>query len=145
MKQKLTTLTKVAKALNEAGITWALGGSGMLHFLGKLPDFRDVDLMVAQQDVAAAQQVFSRLEGLEYSGYEAKFDLLQYRVDGLELDVMKGFRFGEYFYRLQTSDIYKTVTVGSEQIPLHDPNVWREFYRLMGREERVALIDGFTK
>lgn len=145
VQQKIKTLAKVAKALNEASIPWALGGSGALYFLGLLDGFRDVDLMVAQPYVAAAQQAIEAVEGLENTGYVEKYDLLQYCIDGLDFDVMKGFHFGEYAYTLQTQDILKGITVRDAQIPLHSLDIWREFYRLMGRTERVALIEQFTK
>jgi len=141
MQQKRKTLAKVAKALNAAGIPWALGGSGMLYFLGLTEGFRDVDLMVAQTHVAAAQQTIEAVEGLEKTGYVEKYDLLQYRIDGLDFDVMKGFRFGQYDYRLRTTDILRTVTVCDTVIPLHSPQIWKQFYCLMGRTERVRLID----
>lgn len=145
MQQKIKTLAKVAKALNEASIPWALGGSGALCFLGLLDGFRDVDLMVAQTHVAAAQQAIKAVEGLEQTGYVEAYDLLQYCIDGLDFDVMKGFRFGEYAYTLQAQDILKVITVRDAQIPIHSPRIWREFYRLMGRTERVALIEQLIK
>ena len=145
MEQRIKTLAKAAKALNDAGIPWALGGSGTLYFLGLAESFRDVDLMVARSHVAAAEQVIGALPGLEQTGYAEQYDLLQYRIDGLDFDVMKGFCFGEYFYTLQPQDIMKYITVEGTQIPLHSVGVWREFYRLMGRTERVSLIAGFIK
>ena len=145
MERRIKTLAKVAKALNNAEIPWALGGSGALYFLGLVDQFRDVDLMVASSHVAITQQVIAAVDGLEQTGYVKEYDLLQYQIDGLDFDVMKGFRFGDYAYTLQTQDVVTEVSIEGIRIPLHSPKVWQEFYRLMGRTERVHLIENFCK
>ena len=50
-ERKLDVLADIARALNQSGVTWAVGGSLLLYFKGKTGVFRDIDLMVCETDV----------------------------------------------------------------------------------------------
>ena len=49
--QKLKVLARIARALNEAGIVWAVGASLLLYLKGKTDSFHDIDVMVSEADV----------------------------------------------------------------------------------------------
>ena len=50
-ERKLDVLADIARALNQSGVTWAVGGSLLLYFKGKTGVFRDIDLIVCETDV----------------------------------------------------------------------------------------------
>ena len=50
-ERKLDVLADIARALNQSGVTWAVGGSLLLYFKGKTCVFSDIDLMVCETDV----------------------------------------------------------------------------------------------
>ncbi|MFQ8833366.1 MAG: hypothetical protein ACLR7U_11200 [Ruthenibacterium lactatiformans] len=50
-ERKPDVLADIARALNQSGVTWAVGGSLLLYFKGKTGVFRDIDLMVCETDV----------------------------------------------------------------------------------------------
>ena len=55
-ERKLDVLADIARALNQSGVTWAVGGSLLLYFKGKTGVFRDIDLMVCETDVEKLKQ-----------------------------------------------------------------------------------------
>ena len=55
-ERKLDVLADIARALNQRGVTWAVGGSLLLYFKGKTCVFRDIDLMVCETDVEKLKQ-----------------------------------------------------------------------------------------
>ena len=58
--KKLATLAKIARRMNAAGLTWAVGASLMLFLRGRVGDFHDIDIMVAEEQVAQAKDKIGR-------------------------------------------------------------------------------------
>ena len=63
-ERKLDVLADIARALNQSGVTWAVGGSLLLYFKGKTGVFRDIDLMVCETDVEKLKQAMLPLGAL---------------------------------------------------------------------------------
>lgn len=146
--RKLAVLARIAGAFRRAEVTWALGASALLYFRGLVPDFHDLDLMVLSPDAERAQEVLARLgtplppKASDPIYRSAVFR--QYRVDGVEADLMAGMVIvkdgAAHDCSLRPEDIAGTVTVLGEAVPLHALACWRRYYALMGREEKAKLL-----
>ena len=146
--RKLAVLARIAGAFRQAEVTWALGASGLLYFHGLVPDFHDLDLMVLLPDADRAQEVLSRLgtplppKAKDPIYRSAVFR--QYRVDGVDADLMAGMAIERdgtlHDCSLRREDIAGTVTVLGEAVPLHALACWRRYYALMGRREKAELL-----
>ena len=149
LEHKLGVLQRVARALNQRGAVWALGGSALLYFKGRVRDFHDLDLMVLERDVPKLVQALCGMGSpmpARPSGQYRTRRFLKYRVDGVEVDVMAGLvivRDGvAYDCALREEQIAERVLLGGEEIPLQSLADWRRYYELMGRPQKAALIGG---
>ena len=93
-ERKLDVLADIARALNQSGVTWAVGGSLLLYFKGKTGVFRDIDLMVCETDVEKLKQAMLPLGAPAPSDPNAQYRtrcFLEFTVRGVDVDVMAGF------------------------------------------------------
>ena len=148
LRQKLTVLSKIARVFNENQILWAVGGSMLLYFKGKTEIFHDIDLMVGEKDIDAAKALLLTLGDLLPEKPNPQYKtrhFLEFRVDGVDVDVMAGFiivRDGkDYDCSLLPEQIEEHIPLNGELIPLQSLQDWRKYYELMGRESKVAMID----
>ncbi len=145
---KIKVLKHIAKALNQAQITWSLGASMLLYFKGVTADFHDIDLMVLEKDVEKVKGIMGELGGVlqpinPSDQYRTKA-FLEYKLWGVEIDIMAGFIivFNDKVYdcSLTPDQIEEYLDLEGEQIPLQSLDLWRTYYGLMGREDKVQLI-----
>lgn len=146
--QKLQVLAKIAKALNRQDILWAAGGSLMLYLHGIAPDFHDLDLAVAARDAQKARDCLCSLGTPEPAHGDAKFAtkyFYEFVIDGVEVDLLADFtilRDDERFcFPLTEEDVETCAEVYDERVPLQSLATWRACYALMGREDKVRLLD----
>ncbi len=149
--RKLSVLAMIAKELNERHIVWAVGASMLLYFKNKVPDFHDIDIMVSENDVEAVKDILLRYGSLQPPNPNARYKtkcFLEFSIDGVDIDVIAGFVIvndnREYYFPLQAQDIQDYVMLGDTEIPLQSLSEWRKYYLLMGRMEKVKIIDGFV-
>lgn len=147
-ERKLALLKRIAHSFNQAGITWALGASMMLYFKGIARDFHDLDLMIVNEDASIAQRILSEMGVLQPSVPNPKYKskmFLEFVIDGIDVDLIAGFAIvsGATIHdcSLRREQIVEKVSFEGEVIPLQSPALWREYYLLMGRNEKAALID----
>lgn len=146
--RKLTVLARIAGALRQAEVTWALGASGLLYFHDLVPDFHDLDLMVLLPDAGRAQEVLAclgtPLPPRENASIYRTAVFREYTVDGVDVDLMAGMAIERdgtlHDCSLRREDIAGTVTVLGEAVPLHALACWRRYYALMGRREKAELL-----
>ena len=66
-------------------------------------------------------------------------------VDGIDIDVMAGFviiKDGvDYDCSLKKEQIVEIIEINKQKIPLQDLQLWKHYYSLMGRENKVRMID----
>lgn len=149
--RKLSVLSHIAGELNRQNIVWAVGGSLLLYLKGIAADFADIDVMVAEADAQTAKGILMSLGDIrpahENTLYKTKY-FWQFKVAGVDLDVLAGFtimRDGqEYYFPLTEESIADSTVVNEARIPLQSLMEWRQFYGLMGRDEKVKLIDAHT-
>lgn len=140
MEKKLLVLSKIAKALNEHHITWALGASGMLYFNGITASFHDLDIMVSEACIEEAKAALSALgcplERKPNPQYQTKH-FLEYTIDCVEVDVIAGFVIVKdgisHPAPFDETHIEKSVTVNGQTVPLQRLSDWAGYYALMGR------------
>ena len=145
---KLRVLGRIAALLNGADVTWAVGASAMLYFSGIVTDFHDIDIMVTADDAIRAKELLLTIGTLEPPNQLSKYatkHFFEFIIDGVEVDIMGGFAIiqnGQTIDCSLTADkITSSVNVGGEKVPLQSPALWREYYALMGREQKVQIID----
>lgn len=150
-ERKLDVLADIARALNQSGVTWAVGGSLLLYFKGKTGVFRDIDLMVCETDVEKLKQAMLPLGAPAPSDPNAQYRtrcFLEFTVRGVDVDVMAGFVIlengQEHDCALKLEQVAEHILVRGEDIPLQSLEDWRRYYAWMGRTSKVAMIDGKT-
>ncbi len=148
LEKKLTILSHIAKELNRKNVTWAVGASMLLYFKGIISDFHDVDIMVAEEDVEIVTEVLLSFGSIQTSNTNVKYKtkcFLEFNVNGVDIDVIAGFiiinKDKEYYFPLKKENINDYTEVNEIKIPLQTLEEWRNYYELMGRDEKVKLID----
>lgn len=148
LEVKLTILSHIAKELNQKNVTWAVGASMLLYFKGIISEFHDIDIMVAEEDVEIVKKVLLSFGSIQAPNpnikYKTKY-FLEFIVDGIDIDVMAGFiilnKGNEYYFPLKKENINDYTEVNEVKIPLQSVEEWRNYYELMGRDEKIKLID----
>ena len=134
-------LETVALRLHEAGIPFLLGGSALLDALGVDVEVRDVDLMLDPEDrerfeaACAPWLVATTTEPgpVLTSAWKATLD-----VDGTEVESLGGLGItggSAAPFRAAGARRY-----GTADVPLCDPAVWLELYRVY-KPEKAALLE----
>jgi hypothetical protein len=121
-------LVKIAKKLNKADITWALGGSVMLKLRGLPVKPNDIDLLVSLEDVEKADRVIKNLCQSRQNNSHKKG----------EKKIFK--------YRFNETSIVKNIKHNDAKIPLSSIEDWYVLYNLMpGKQNKVQLIEKYFK
>ncbi len=147
IEKKIEVLKQIAHRFNEAHIIWALGASMLLYFKGITQEFQDIDLMVVNDDVERVRIILSEMGEIQPPNPNPKYrtkTFMEFIINSIDVDVMAGFSIisdGKIFdCSLQEEQIVEKMPLGTELIPLQSPLLWREYYRLMGRTEKVKMI-----
>ena len=151
IEQKLEVLSKIAEQLNKENITWAIGASLLLYIKGKANYFNDIDIMVVEEDAQKLKSILSQMGDIQpsntYGQYKTRC-FLEYVIDSVDVDVMAGFVIvnngKDYDCSLRKEDIKEFVTINGQKIPLQSLEEWKRYYELMGRTEKVKMIDNKT-
>jgi hypothetical protein len=147
-ENKLMVLSQIAKELNQQQITWAIGASLLLYLKGIVQDFHDIDIMVAEADVEKAKNILASL-GRQLPAnpkelYKTKY-FLEFNVDGVEIDIIAGFIIVhedmDFYFPLEKDRISEYAEINGVKIPLQSIKEWRVYYKLMGRTDKVEIID----
>lgn len=146
--EKIELLKKIAGKFNKAKITWALGASMLLYFKNITSEFHDIDLLIADSDIERARDILTEMGTIQPPNpnpmYRTKA-FMEFIIDSVDVDVMAGFsivRDGAlYDCSLRQEQIVERMPLDGEEIPLQSLQLWCEYYRLMGRTEKVAMIE----
>ena len=148
IQEKIELLKKIAHRFNEAHVVWAIGASMLLYFKGITSEFHDIDLMVSDTDVGCVRKILSEMGEIQPFKPNPKYQtkaFMEFTIDSMDVDVMAGFSIvseGKLFdCSLQKEQIVEKMLLGAELIPLQSPLLWCEYYRLMGRNEKVEMIE----
>lgn len=148
IEKKLSVLSKIGKELNENNIVWAVGGSLLLYLKGKADEFQDIDIMVMEDNIKKLKEILQQYGDLALPNLNVQYKtrhFLEFTIDEVEVDVMAGFviiyKGKEYDCSLQPESIMEHFLINDVDIPLQSLNEWRKYYTLMGRTEKVEMID----
>ena len=146
--KKIELLKKIAQRFNTANITWALGASMLLYFKGITSAFHDIDLMISNEDVESVRKILSEMGELQSPNPNPKYKtkaFMEFIINSMDVDVMAGLAIlnnGKiYDCSLTKEQIVEWLTLEDAKIPLQSPLLWRRYYELMGRKEKVEMID----
>ena len=146
--KKIELLKEIAKRFNKSNITWALGASMLLYFKGITTTFHDIDLMISNDDVEVVREILSQMGELQPPNPNSKYQtktFMEFVINSIDVDVMAGFSIlneGQvYDCSLDKEQIVEWLTLEDTKIPLQSPLLWCEYYRLMGRKEKVDMIE----
>lgn len=144
---KINVLKKIANELNRMNVTWSLGASMLLYFKGIIKEFKDIDLMVVDKDIDLAIKILNHLGELQTSSLNSKYRtkvFLEYVIDEVDVDVMCGFSIMNKDTLIDCSlnkeQIVEFYDLDGVKIPLQSVSLWRHYYELMGRDDRVDMI-----
>jgi len=154
-EEKLLVLTKVARALNAAGIVWAVGASALLFLEGIADDFADFDLLVVPEHLEAACLVFEglgahrQLEAPPSAAYATE-SFVEFGLHGVEFDLLSDFAIrrkdGVYRYPFDEGRIARVRGSGQSRVPLCPLADWFVLYLLMpGRSKKATIIAHYLK
>ncbi len=138
----LSVVTAVVAALQAHGAVAAVGGSGLLAALGLVDSVRDRDVTTD----AATETVEAALAGVAgaavttasagEAGYATRARFIVRGTDHA-VDVLVGFALLEHE---QVVPLPTRVTRNWRGLPIADPAVWLQAYRLLGRHHRADLL-----
>lgn len=122
----------------------------LLYFKGITSAFHDIDLMVADHDAECVLGILLEMGELRPSDpmpnpmYRTK-TFMEFLIESIEVDVMAGFAIVHegtvYDCSLREEQIVEKMSLGTEVIPLQSPQLWCKYYRLMGRPQKVDMIE----
>lgn len=151
IKHKLAVLARIAEEFNHKDVTWAIGASLLLYFKGIVSEFHDIDIMIAEEDAETVKDTLLSLGDIQQPTPNAKYktkSFLEFHVDGVDIDAMAGFvivnQDKEYYFTLKRENIKDFTEVHGIKIPLQSVDEWRKYYELMGRNDKVKMIDAYA-
>jgi hypothetical protein len=138
----LSVVTAVLEALQAHDAVAAVGGSGLLAALGLVDSVRDWDVTTD----AATETVEAALAGVAgaavtaasagEAGYATRARFIVHSDDH-DVDVLVGFALLE---QQQVVPLPTRVTRMWRGLPIADPAVWLQAYRLLGRHHRADML-----
>jgi len=148
-----SVLAKVARKINEKNITWAVGASVLLNHHNLIENPRDIDILVAEEEIEAIHSVLIELG--DKVSIESKKPFLtkyfyHYIVEGVEIDVMGAFKIqhedGVYELEFDRASITSKENINGVDVPFSSLEDWFVLYQLIpGREKKVELIQDELK
>lgn len=148
MNEKLDVLIQIAQKLNEKQIPWRLGGSGMLYLRGLMDHFDDIDITIKAADFETVMNLFKTAEKLKKTAnHQFKTKHFQTLViDTVSVDIMADLvivhRGNDFSFAFE--DVaYDKQPLANTTIYLASLETWLDFYKLMERYDKVALISAF--
>ena len=144
-------LIRIGKALNNNNIIWGVGASVMLSQYGIVVDPRDIDILVAVDDIYETDRIFQGL-GIKRNRddnivYSTEY-FYEYIVNEVDVDVMAGLTVnhseGVYNHLFNEDSITMHKLADGIEIPYSSLEEWYVIYQLLpGREDKVELIEDY--
>lgn len=152
MQQKFSALQKIARELNQGGITWGIGGSLLLYINGLSDQFEDIDLIVQDKDALAAQRLLIKHGPMQPKNPDERFrtrGFFEFIIDEVDIDLMSVLAImngeEETVIPFTEDDIERLEPFGVEQLPLMYLEDWYVIYLLIGRETKINLLEEHFK
>ena len=145
---RFETIKKIAKALNEKEVRWAIGGSTLLYIKGIVFEFNDLDLVVLLEDASKAKEALIALGAEHHQSKKASttkvFD--EFTFEGLDVDVVSGLTLSaygkDYDCSLKNENV-EEMELDGVKLRLDSLEAWYNIYQLQGRVEKARYIKDF--
>lgn len=142
---------RISVSLQEAdtcGFWMRDGASALLYFKGVVQDFGDIDIVTAVDELPKIETALNGLGTLKPENPENRRKArvyLEYLIDGVPVDIMAELIFQgddrERRFSLGEDAVKDFILLEGTRISLQSVQEWRMYYALMGRTEKVRLID----
>jgi len=150
-EKMLEAIGKVGQVLNEKDLLWGVGASMMLQSYGLTDTVNDMDIVVATKDIQVAIEALDTIGNQLLVPKKEEYvtrHFYTYSIDGVEMDVMAGFRIrhslGVYEFPMDSKSITKKAMINGTEIAYTSLEDWLIAYSLMiGRDQKVAMIKGY--
>lgn len=146
-----TTLSKIARTFNQAGLGWCVGSSLMLQCAGIEIQPKDIDLFVLPRDFDLALALLNQDGEMIEFGPTSVFGSERFArgvVFNEEVDLIAGMRIlgedGWVEYDMDPATL-SNVFVEGEKIPYGNLEEWVGLYAAMNRLDKVRLIQSHLK
>ncbi|MDY0074378.1 MAG: hypothetical protein RBR75_00640, partial [Acholeplasmataceae bacterium] len=124
--------------------------STLLFLKGISKNFNDIDIMVSEEDVEQLKILLLELGTLEPVNPHKSFKtkrFLEFKIDEVEVDVIAGFIIisdnKEYYFPLEKNHELEEIEFDGIKIPLQSLREWKKIYKLMGRIDKVEMINTY--
>lgn len=104
--------------------------------------------MVAEFDADRVREILRKMGTIQPPNPSPRYRtkvFLDFVIDSVDVDVMAGFSIMRdgipYDCPPKKEQIVEWMLLEGEKIPLQSPFLWSRYYRLMGREEKAAIIE----
>jgi len=146
--EMIKTIEAVGKALNEAGVLWAIGGSVVLQNNDMPVTPNDLDVIIETKDAPAVVQLLESLgakRASDPSYHYQSYSFTEYVVGATEVDLMAGLtivqRGQKYLYPFDAKTPTEASLVGKTTVPFMSLEDWYVLYNLMpGKAWKAEMI-----
>lgn len=145
------TLSYIGKRLNEADITWGVGGSILLNKFGFIDKLNDIDIFISIDDIEKADEILKSIgekkKWKNDSTYSTKY-FYEYIVNEVDVDVMSGLAInhsnGTFSYTFDKNSISDFKVINGVNIPFTSLEDWYVIYQLIpNRKVKVEMIEKY--
>lgn len=132
--KELIALDQIQNLLNKNQISFVIGGSGLLYFLGLQKSLGDWDIITDE----SVDKVESALQDLEYikfgpnSPFASEY-MFKLKINDIEIDII-----GKFALEYENSIIHIPAKIGfwHNQYPIADVKDWIQVYSILNREHK---------
>ncbi|MFT4416281.1 nucleotidyltransferase domain-containing protein [Fredinandcohnia humi] len=147
----LKTLSDIAKILHSEKLTWAVGGSFLLHHYNLIENPNDIDIIVDEKDAPLLNEMLSPLGTRKEAEKREPFHTVtftKYKMNQTDFDIMGGFAIGheEGIYKLVFTEesVVDSKNINGVEVPLCALEDWYVFYWLLpNKQEKAYLIENY--
>lgn len=140
---EFSKLEALSSKLSRAGIVHALGGSGLLSYLGLPVDVNDWDITTEAplQDVAKALGDYEYRKLAQDGVFKSEY-ALRLKLGHSDADIIGSFAVLD---EQQTVSIQTTVTGYWESVPVGSPSEWLKVYRAVNNPDKTRLLESYLQ
>ncbi len=145
------TLSRIGKALTEAGVGWAVGASVLLNRYNLAENPNDLDLLVCVEGAEKAAGLLAAMGEtipcVQSATYATRF-FRKFRIDGTDVDMMAGFAInhpeGRYEYVFDDVSVASLEEMECAPVPFAALEDWYVVYQLIpGKEYKAVRIEEY--
>lgn len=143
----LKIIKELAKELNNKNVTWAIGGSHMLHRYGIVDNSNIIDIMVTKESIITAIEVMNgiseKLDLPNQDHFQTEY-FSAYNMNGIQVNLISNFKCDfteEFIYDFDQVDIQVSKDVSNESIYYCYLMDWYIIYNAVNRKDMIALIE----